>query len=181
MNDADPKKGLAAAQTTLESHGLEISDENLFIAATCGDKGIAFLKGESPLGIRKVEAEQPASVGPKPSVMRVTVGGDTFTVEVRDGETFVDGERFSVSLDQDTDSERAAEAGPSSGGTTLRSDLAAKVLRIPVSEGQTIRSGDTVLVLEALKMEMEVTSPADGKVSRSMWVWELRSMRVPNS
>ena len=90
MNDADPKKGLAAAQTTLESHGLEISDENLFIAATCGDKGIAFPKGKAHSGSGKWRRNSPS----RPQ----TLGDAGHRRGIRSplrsgmGETFVDGE-----------------------------------------------------------------------------------------
>ena len=166
LNDADPQKGLSAARRTLEKNDLKVDDENLFIAATCGEKGIAFLKGESPLGVRKNSPEKATSTGSDPCALRVTVGGETFLVEVRDGKTFVDGEQVDVSVDSDATSSGGGAGTQTVGGTTLRSDLAAKVLRVPVSEGQAIRSGDTVLVLEALKMEMEVSSPVDGNVSR---------------
>ena len=36
----------------LEEKGLETSDENIFISATCGEKGIAFLEGKGEMGIR---------------------------------------------------------------------------------------------------------------------------------
>ncbi len=38
------------------------------------------------------------------------------------------------------------------------------VLRITCSNGQTVKKGDTLLVLEAMKMENEIQAPADGKV-----------------
>ncbi len=53
INDADPNKGIAAARKMLADAGLPDSDENIFIAATCLEKGIAFLKGEAKIGVRK--------------------------------------------------------------------------------------------------------------------------------
>ncbi len=38
------------------------------------------------------------------------------------------------------------------------------VLRIICSNGQTVKKGDALLVLEAMKMENEIQAPADGKV-----------------
>jgi biotin carboxyl carrier protein len=38
------------------------------------------------------------------------------------------------------------------------------VLNVLVSEGQEVKSGDVLLILEAMKMENEVTAPADGTV-----------------
>ena len=53
INDKDPKKGIDAANQRLTDLRLPITEENTFIAATCGDKGIAFLKGNGPIGVRK--------------------------------------------------------------------------------------------------------------------------------
>ncbi|MDY0328641.1 MAG: biotin attachment protein, partial [Arcobacteraceae bacterium] len=51
--DADPIKSIACWSERLQKEGLEVSEENIFIAAACDEKGIAFLKGESPLNVRK--------------------------------------------------------------------------------------------------------------------------------
>ena len=39
-----------------------------------------------------------------------------------------------------------------------------KVLRVVVANGATVKEGDLVLILEAMKMENEIFSPADGVV-----------------
>ena len=51
--DRDPDKGIPAATKKLEAAGLPITDENIFIAACCTEKGIAFLKGQGTVGVRK--------------------------------------------------------------------------------------------------------------------------------
>ena len=55
LNDADPSKGIDAAKAVLQSEGLPITDENIFIAAACKEKGIRFLKGEAEIGVRKID------------------------------------------------------------------------------------------------------------------------------
>ena len=62
MNDEDSSKGVAAARKVLEQEGLTITDENIFIAAACRDKGIRFLKGEAQVGVRKVDKQTAAPV-----------------------------------------------------------------------------------------------------------------------
>ena len=42
----------------LEKEELEITEENIFIAVACDEKGIAFLKGESPLNVRKISNKE---------------------------------------------------------------------------------------------------------------------------
>ena len=46
INDENPAKGRKAAVAMLEANDLPITDENIFIAASCSEKGIRFLKGE---------------------------------------------------------------------------------------------------------------------------------------
>ena len=47
-----------------------------------------------------------------------------------------------------------------------RSPVAGVVVRLVAQSGQTIQSGDLLLVLEAMKMETNITSPIAGKVSK---------------
>lgn len=47
----------------------------------------------------------------------------------------------------------------------LTAPISGTVVTILVSEGDTVKGGDTVVVLEAMKMETEITAPAAGKVS----------------
>ena len=60
---------------------MPVTEENIFIAAACGDKGIAFLKGDRPMGIRYREEEKPAAKGGA-AAYTATVDGKAVTVEV---------------------------------------------------------------------------------------------------
>jgi oxaloacetate decarboxylase alpha subunit len=50
------------------------------------------------------------------------------------------------------------------GGTTVPAPVAGTVLRYSVEEGAQVGSGDTIIILESMKMELEIKSPAAGKV-----------------
>jgi len=54
LADADPAKSLENWINRLKEEDIEITEENIFIAAACQDKGIAFLKGEGELNVRKI-------------------------------------------------------------------------------------------------------------------------------
>lgn len=54
---------------------------------------------------------------------------------------------------------------PVASGTQITSPLPGTVLNISVSEGQAVKSGDVLFLLEAMKMENEVMSPCDGTVA----------------
>ncbi|MEI6757374.1 MAG: biotin/lipoyl-containing protein [Chlorobium sp.] len=52
INDRNPELGIPYNKSLLEKAKLPLTEENIFIAATCGAKGIAFLKGDCSTGIR---------------------------------------------------------------------------------------------------------------------------------
>jgi acetyl-CoA carboxylase biotin carboxyl carrier protein len=49
--------------------------------------------------------------------------------------------------------------------TTVRAHIAGTVWKIEVSVGDSVTEGQTVVILESMKMEMPVESPAGGKVT----------------
>ena len=57
-----------------------------------------------------------------------------------------------------------AESGPGA-GTPVKAPLPGVVTKILVEAGQAVKKGDTVLVLEAMKMENNITAEADGAVT----------------
>ncbi len=61
---------------------------------------------------------------------------------------------------QREDSKRPAEAGR----YESMAPMPATVVKILVTPGQQVRHGDTLLVLEAMKMELPLRAPADGTV-----------------
>jgi acetyl-CoA carboxylase biotin carboxyl carrier protein len=50
--------------------------------------------------------------------------------------------------------------------TSVKAHIAGTVWKIEVSVGDTIAEGQTVVILESMKMEMPVESPAAGRVAR---------------
>ncbi len=58
----------------------------------------------------------------------------------------------------------ATTSGPGA-GTPVKAPLPGVVTKILVSAGQAVKKGDTVLVLEAMKMENNITAEADGSVT----------------
>jgi acetyl-CoA/propionyl-CoA carboxylase biotin carboxyl carrier protein len=56
--------------------------------------------------------------------------------------------------------------GAAASGDDLVSPLQGNVFKVPVEEGQEVSTGDVVLVIEAMKMENEITAHKDGKVAK---------------
>ena len=59
----------------------------------------------------------------------------------------------------------AAAAGPGT-GAPVKAPLPGVVTKVPVTVGQTVKKGETVLVLEAMKMENDLEAPRDLTVKR---------------
>ena len=58
----------------------------------------------------------------------------------------------------------AAAPAPSAGGTTVSSPLPGVILEVCVKEGDTVKNGQKIMVLEAMKMENVIEATADGVI-----------------
>ena len=62
----------------------------------------------------------------------------------------------------------AAQAAPATvnvaGGEVIKAPMPGTILGIKVSAGSKVKKGDTLFILEAMKMENEISAPADGVV-----------------
>ena len=62
LNDDNPNLGIEYNKKLLKEKNLEITDENIFISATCGEQGLAFLEGKGELGVRYTKDMENAKV-----------------------------------------------------------------------------------------------------------------------
>ena len=168
MDEANPEKGVAPAVAKLEAEGLPVTDENTFIVAACGAKGISFLKGEMKTNVRKIEKEAPAAVGGaggSSDKLTVKVGGDKFVVQFEGDKATVNGKSYDVSVTEGGDDSVPASGGGSGAGTPLPAPMPGSVFEILKGPGDSVEEGETVIVLEAMKMEMAIAAPSAGVVS----------------
>ena len=163
LNDADPDKGIEASRKHLKEHNLEETDENLFIVATCKEKGIAFLKGEATLGVRKVDPNAASGAAADGSgAFALNVGGKRFNVQVDGQSVTVDGQTYEVDVADEAD---APPPSPSADAIEVTAQMPGVVLRVVAQPGEQVHEGEPILVLEAMKMEVGVPAPTDGQVS----------------
>jgi biotin carboxyl carrier protein len=73
----------------------------------------------------------------------------------------------SYRLERPRERRRGAGAGASA-ENVVRSPMPAQVRAVQVSEGEEVTAGQTLLLLEAMKMEIKVASPRAGKVARAL-------------
>ena len=164
INDEDPAKGISPAKERLTKEGLPITDENIFIAASLKDKGIAFLKGDFTIAVRKNVATQEEPVAlEKSDNYSVDVGGRSFNVVFKDGKAIVNGKTYDFSVA--AGGESTVSTTPAGGGTPVTSKMPGKIITVLVSNGQKVDEGEALLKMEALKMEMNVSAPQSGVIS----------------
>ena len=58
-----------------------------------------------------------------------------------------------------------ASPAPAAGGKTINAPMPGKILTVKVKPGDSIKRGDVVIILEAMKMQNEIMAPSDGKVA----------------
>ncbi len=164
LNDKDPNKGIEAAKKMLKEANLEETEENIFIAAACKEKGIMFLQGKGQIGVRKIDPNMKAAcdMEDKPEGYTVSVNNKKYAVRIEGNKAVVNGKTYDISV---KDGIEAKEGVSSSDATPIKAALPGAVLKINVSEGDMIEEGDVLLVLEAMKMETEIKSPKSGKVA----------------
>ena len=164
LNDKDPNKGIEAAKKMLKEANLEETEENIFIAAACKEKGVMFLQGKGQIGVRKIDPNMKAAcdMEDKPEGYTVSVNNKKYAVRIEGNKAVVNGKTYDISV---KDGIEAKEGVSSSDATPIKAALPGAVLKINVSEGDMIEEGDVLLVLEAMKMETEIKSPKSGKVA----------------
>ena len=59
----------------------------------------------------------------------------------------------------------AAAAPVPAGAETVKAPMPGKILSVAVSAGQAVKKGETLLILEAMKMQNEIAAPHDAVVS----------------
>ncbi len=166
INNEDPNKGVAPAKQALQAAGLPETDENIFIAAACKEKGIAFLKGEAKVGVRLVDksADQAPAAGTDSGKYVVSVNGRDYRLAIDGDQATVNGVAYQVGLKQD-DAGGGATAPPAGKTSPIKAEMPGVVLRLLVAPGDAVQEGDAVLVLEAMKMEVHINSPAGGTIA----------------
>ena len=161
--DKDESKSLAHVKEILKQNKIKVTEENVFIAAACKEKGIAFLKGEAKVNVRKVDPNAKANEGRQTQSGRysVVVNGSRYNVEVSEG--FND----SIQVKSITEVEgKSVKSAKSAVAGATENDIVASlpgaVHKILVSAGDHVKKGQAIVVLEAMKMEIEVKAPKDG-------------------
>jgi pyruvate carboxylase subunit B len=138
-----------------EKAGLVKKEEDILTYILYPAIAPSFLKNERTL--EEIPKKQSAikPVSDVPSQMEVEVDGEIFSVRI----VSVGGSKVEVT----GITPQKIPRGEFAGG--IKSNIQGMVLKVLVSRGAMVKKGDTLLVLEAMKMENPIHSPVDGRVT----------------
>ncbi len=108
---------------------------------------------------------------------KITLGGKTYEVQVEAGQAMLLNEYEAVAPVAAPAAAPVAAAEPAApaaaapvavtgAGEAVKAPMPGNILRVNVSQGQTVKEGDLLCVLEAMKMENEITAPKAGTVTQ---------------
>jgi pyruvate carboxylase subunit B len=159
--------GIPKAKAILEKEGLPVTDENIFIVGALqtpgGTKGLDSLKGSRPINVRKVShgvtpattavPKTKAETGDFPGEYTVTVEGKAYQVRVEASTGAVQSVQLTATAPKPIET------------VAVKAKLQGIVSEIFLATGDAVRQGETLLILEAMKMETPVVAPCDGKIA----------------
>lgn len=104
----------------------------------------------------------------------VTLNGKRYEVEVSESDAILTSVSNAapaapVPAAAPVDAPAAAPASPAAAavsGTQVISPMPGTILKVNASEGQAVKAGDVLFILEAMKMENEIVAPCDGTVKQ---------------
>jgi len=162
----------------MSTHRLRaITEAGTFAVEIDADRTRARLRSETPAS----NSEQPAAVETPfqiqsqfqfapidaNSVGVIPEGSDAAPLRahvVNSGDTtwvFIDGETFTIEVEP---AERARARRGASGNEGLAAPMPATVIKLLVEPGAQVQRGEVLLLLEAMKMELPIRAPRDGRV-----------------
>ncbi|MBX0523982.1 biotin attachment protein [Campylobacter jejuni] len=163
--DKDESKSIAYTKTLLEKESIETSEENIFIAAACKEKGIVFLKGEAKVNVRKL-ASIPKPMSADENKFTVAVNGNKYHVEVSYGFDKDVNVKSVKKVEENKNIISSNSTSSVDAENEVLAGISGNVFKIYVNEGEEVKSGQAIMVLEAMKMEIEVNAPKDGIISK---------------
>jgi len=154
-------------ETLAKEKSLRVADEQIDDVLTYAlfpQIGMKFLENrDNPSAFEPVPTGEPEVAAPASSgsteAYTVVVDGYAYNVSVGPGGQVADIQSAPVAV-------TTAVPAPAAGGAgqAVPAPLAGNIFKINTAAGQMVKSGDVIMVLEAMKMETDVRSPADGVV-----------------
>ena len=159
-------------KTLLPFHTKILQTEQWARAETCRDliedrawlKTLAFPKAEKPVEGEATRLEQEYTVEVSGKRFEVKVVGSAATGLLAGGAAAGAGADGAAPRQAPKRAARSASGRDGHGGDTLTSPLQGTVFKVAVEQGQTVQEGDLICVIEAMKMENEITAHKSGVI-----------------
>ena len=109
---------------------------------------------------------------------KITLEGHTYEIEVEEGKAMLLDEYEAIAPKAPAPAPAVAPAAPAAAptpaaapaitgnGEPVTAPMPGTILRVAVNAGQAVKKGDLLVVLEAMKMENEISAPEDGTVTQ---------------
>ncbi|HEX9339988.1 MAG TPA: biotin/lipoyl-containing protein [Thermoplasmata archaeon] len=138
---------------------LVVDGEARDIELTRDSKGVA---------VRVDGAEYRARTKATTDGISVRIGSETHRIRFQGSDVIVDDCRHAISVPEVTEDrpEGTPAATIRGAAVDVRSSMPGRVVRVMVAPGDRVKRGQTLLVLEAMKMQNEIPAPRDGVVRR---------------
>lgn len=111
-------------------------------------------------------------------IYRVSLNGKVYEVEVEKGEAVIKSE-FDAMIPQSAPAPvatshatsaptpaPATQSAPTAGANVVSAPMPGNINAVKVASGQSVKEGDVLIILEAMKMENEITAPKAGKIGQ---------------
>lgn len=184
MNDRNPEKSRAHYVHMLKEAHLPVTDENIFIAASCKEKGITFLEGKGKINVRYAVKEKACSdsvektSAPKTDFYKIQIENEIFDVRLDGDRATVNGKNYQIHVDsadisdgfgKEKNLDKVSKIIPENRTSQVHVITAGTpgvVTKLFVKEGDTVKVGQDICVVEVMKMETFVKSTENGRVER---------------
>ncbi|MBT0878470.1 biotin/lipoyl-binding protein [Campylobacter sp. 2018MI01] len=167
LADLDETKSLKYIEKILKKEGILVTDENLFIVAACKEKGLAFLKGEAKVNVRKISQNTKSNSN---NLYSVQVNDKTYDVEIEKDKILVNGNSYEVKVKEKENTSKIIEKQEISqsiaNDKSILASMSGNVFKVLVKAGDKVKAGQELFILEAMKMEVPIEATSDGTIDK---------------